>query len=176
MQDIKNFQLSQPTESQLERYTSNGEGVLFLTSENGLDWYESQKKFATDSLKFVYDSNETIVAASYDVSTLWPVDASIAEIAPEKVPANFDAGSRWKYTAGKIKKIPVDYQAQAEAEKKRLLAQASEAIAPLQDAEELGIASGEELAALVAWKNYRVLLARVVISNAPDIEWPIQPE
>lgn len=176
MQNIRNFQLSEPTESQIQLYTGNGEGVLFLTSEDGLDWYESQKKFAADSMKFVYDSNKTIVAASYDVSTLWPVDASVAEVKAEKVPAGFDPGGKWQFTGGRITEIPVDYAIQAEATKTRLMAQATAAIAPLQDAVELEIATEKEIDALSAWKKCRVLLSRIDTSAAPDINWPEVPE
>lgn len=175
MQNITNFQLSQPTESQIEQYAGNSDGILFLMSESGLDWYESQKKFAATSLKFVYDSNGLIIAASYDVSTLWPVEASVAEIKADKVPAGFDAAGKWQYINGKIKEIPVDYVVQAEATKARLIALAAETIAPLQDALDLGIATEDEAAALIAWKKYRVLLARVDTSSAPEVDWPEAP-
>ncbi|CAM6643993.1 phage tail protein [Escherichia coli] len=51
----------------------------------------------------------------------------------------------------------------------------SEHIAPLQDAVDLDIATEEETSLLAAWKTYRVLLNRVDISVAPDIEWPAVP-
>ncbi|WP_320728628.1 tail fiber assembly protein [Enterobacter ludwigii] len=64
---------------------------------------------------------------------------------------------------------------QAESVKTELLATASAAIAPLQDAEELEIATAEESEALKSWKKYRVMLNRVDTSKAPDIEWPEIP-
>jgi hypothetical protein len=69
----------------------------------------------------------------------------------------------------------VDYVAIAEIEKSQRLASATAAMAPLQDAVDLGIATDEETALLTAWKKYRVLLNRVDISKAPDIEWPEKP-
>ncbi|WGL97342.1 tail fiber assembly protein [Arsenophonus sp. aPb] len=65
----------------------------------------------------------------------------------------------------------------AEAENKRieLMQNASEVIAPLQDAIDLKIATEDEEQRLVAWKTYRILLNRVDISAAPDIEWPEVP-
>ncbi|MBG6242237.1 MAG: tail fiber assembly protein, partial [Candidatus Symbiopectobacterium sp. Dall1.0] len=57
-----------------------------------------------------------------------------------------------------------------------LMQKASAAIAPLQDAADLDMATEAESALLVAWKTYRVLLNRVDISTAPDIEWPEQPQ
>jgi len=55
-----------------------------------------------------------------------------------------------------------------------LMTQASEAIAPLQDAVELEIASDEEQSQLAAWKKYRVFLNRID-TEASDIIWPEKP-
>ncbi|MGA6578892.1 tail fiber assembly protein, partial [Providencia sp. NPDC089923] len=65
--------------------------------------------------------------------------------------------------------------AEAEIQKQSLQAEANNAIAPLQDAVDLGIATDEEKAKLTAWKKYRVLLNRVDIFLAPDIDWPQKP-
>ncbi|EQB1484573.1 tail fiber assembly protein [Enterobacter hormaechei] len=58
----------------------------------------------------------------------------------------------------------------------QLLSVAAQAIAPLQDAVDLSMASDEEAALLLEWKKFRVLLMRVDISLAPDIEWPAAPD
>ncbi|HHR6066242.1 TPA: tail fiber assembly protein [Providencia alcalifaciens] len=65
--------------------------------------------------------------------------------------------------------------AEAEQQKQPLLAEANNAIAPLQDAVDLDMATDEEVAQLTAWKKYRVLLNRIDTSLAPDIEWPEKP-
>lgn len=65
--------------------------------------------------------------------------------------------------------------AKAEAKKQALIAEAATAIAPLQDAVDLDMATPEEEALLKEWKKYRVLLNRVDISTAPDITWPVKP-
>ncbi|NHB98017.1 tail fiber assembly protein [Photorhabdus stackebrandtii] len=64
----------------------------------------------------------------------------------------------------------------AENKKQQLIIKASEQIAPLQDAVDLGMATKEEETVLLVWKKYRVMLNRVDISQAPDIEWPEQPK
>lgn len=64
---------------------------------------------------------------------------------------------------------------EANAEKNRLIQNANDTIAPLQDAVDLDMATGEEVLLLAAWKKYRVLLMRVDTSKAPDIEWPTTP-
>ena len=65
--------------------------------------------------------------------------------------------------------------AQAEREKASLLKQATNSIAPLQDASDLGIATDEEIKQLTDWKKYRVQLMRVDTSKAPAFEWPTYP-
>ena len=65
--------------------------------------------------------------------------------------------------------------AEAEQQKQSLLSEANSAIAPLQYAENLGIATTEESSSLVDWQKYSVYLNRVDTSVAPDIEWPKKP-
>lgn len=64
---------------------------------------------------------------------------------------------------------------EAEQQKQSLLSEASNILAPLQDAVDLDMATDEEKVQLTAWKKYRVLLNRVDTSTAPDIEWPLKP-
>ncbi|TKK23458.1 hypothetical protein EcCFBP13530_04700 [Enterobacter cancerogenus] len=56
-----------------------------------------------------------------------------------------------------------------------ILSVATQAMAPLQDAVDLGMATNAEAALLLERKKYRVLLNRIDTSNAPDIEWPASP-
>lgn len=65
--------------------------------------------------------------------------------------------------------------AEAEHKKQMLLSEANNAIAPLQDAADLDMATDEEKAQLTVWKKYRVLLNRVDTSTAPGIDWPEKP-
>ncbi|ADO10843.1 Tail fiber assembly protein from lambdoid prophage [Pantoea vagans C9-1] len=53
--------------------------------------------------------------------------------------------------------------------------EANRAIAPLQDAVDICIATDDEIARLAEWKRYRVELSRIDTSKAPDIEWPVKP-
>ena len=52
---------------------------------------------------------------------------------------------------------------------------AAAAIAPLQDAVEIGEATDSEKAQLTAWKKYRVQLNRIDPLTAPNIVWPLPP-
>lgn len=55
-----------------------------------------------------------------------------------------------------------------------LMATAAQAVAPLQDAVDLGVASQDEQARLLAWKTYRIALNRLDLSKQP-VSWPILP-
>ncbi|MEN4799530.1 tail fiber assembly protein [Pantoea agglomerans] len=65
---------------------------------------------------------------------------------------------------------------QAEDKRSRLRAEADSAIQPLQDANDLGIATDDEASQLIAWKKYRVMLMRVNTEDAENIIWPKKPE
>ncbi|EMA7647472.1 tail fiber assembly protein [Yersinia enterocolitica] len=52
---------------------------------------------------------------------------------------------------------------------------ASDKIATLEDAVSLDLATEQEVADLKAWKVYRVLLNRVDVTKAPNIDWPAIP-
>ncbi|MDE9496238.1 tail fiber assembly protein, partial [Xenorhabdus bovienii] len=64
----------------------------------------------------------------------------------------------------------------AEREKQRLMNEARDKIAPLQDAVDLEMATDTEKAGLTEWRKYRVLLNRVDCTTAPDVQWPEQPK
>jgi hypothetical protein len=168
---LKNFQIYKST-------LHSGSSVLFLKDESGLDWYESQAGFSEETLKFVYDSNGIIISFDYDVSKLWPVGHSVAEISASEVPAGLDISGGWVFD-GKVITTRVyssaEYVSQAEAERESSMALAAAAIAPLQDAVDIGDATDEERASLQGWKKYRVALNRLDLTAAPDIEWPEIP-
>jgi len=168
---LKNFQIYKST-------LHSGSSVLFLKDESGLDWYESQAGFSEETLKFVYDSNGIIISFDYDVSKLWPVGHSVAEISASEVPAGLDISGGWVFD-GKVITTRVyssaEYVSQAEAERESSMALAAAAIAPLQDAVDIGDATDEERASLQGWKKYRVALNRLDLTAAPAIEWPEIP-
>lgn len=81
-------------------------------------------------------------------------------------------GERWVTDVAAQKAAEI---AQANATKAALITNASEEIAPLQDAVDLDMATGDEKARFDAWRKYRVLLTRVDTSSAPAIIWPEEP-
>jgi hypothetical protein len=61
------------------------------------------------------------------------------------------------------------------AQRTTMMQSAAQAIAPLQDAADLGIASASEQSSLAAWKQYRVSLSRVDLTQ-PHPAWPTAPQ
>ncbi|QXG55972.1 tail fiber assembly protein [Pantoea jilinensis] len=113
-----------------------------------------------------------------------PEDA--IEITDEEWGALLDGQSKGRLISSDKKGRPIlkDYPAptaeqlavMAASEKAKLLALATIAIDPLQDAADLEIATDKEAASLKAWNTYRVMVNRIDTSKAPNIEWPKAPE
>lgn len=173
MMRFTNFKLYTPENPDIPNLN-----IGYLISDEGTDWYECQSSFSEKTLKIVFDQHGLIRSYSKDISMLWPVGLSVTEIASEAVPTNLDITGNWMFDGEKI--IPhqpskEELMAEAEKKKTRLINEVSKSIAPLQDAVDLGIATDKEKESLEQWKKYRVLLNRVDISTAPDIEWPVEP-
>lgn len=92
----------------------------------------------------------------------------VVSVAPEGHFVKWD-GTKWIHDANAENEHLLML---AEQEKINLLAVATSAIAPLQDAVDLDMATKVETALLLEWKKYRVLLNRVDISKP---EWPTTP-
>lgn len=67
---------------------------------------------------------------------------------------------------------------QALMQRDSLLAVAALRIAPLQDAVDLDVETGDEVAMLTEWKQYRVDLNRIEQQAGfpADIDWPVAPQ
>ena len=82
-------------------------------------------------------------------------------------------GKKWQLDKNKQHQSQVN---QATAEKNQLIAEATSQINYLQDAVDSQIASEQEIQLLAEWKKYRVLLNRIDVQQAPNIDWPKQPK
>jgi hypothetical protein len=177
MNNIKNFKRYYPTHAEKIALSLPVTDAIFLISEEGQDWYACQKIFQPETMKVVYEANGVIRSMSQDVSTLYPEGCSVAEVS--KWPQEATANRTWCFIDGQV--VPRIYTAdelkeQATHKRDYLLEQAAKIIAPLQDAVDLDIVSDAEKASLLAWKKYRVLLNRVDVSQASDIDWPEAPQ
>ncbi|TNH44086.1 tail fiber assembly protein [Photorhabdus luminescens] len=85
-------------------------------------------------------------------------------------------GEKWVISESDKIKLRREQQQQAEHKKQQLMLTASKQIAPLQDAVDIGMAIEAEKSALLEWKKYRVLLTRVDVDQAPNVEWPEVPK
>ena len=92
---IKKFTLYSPENADVP-------GAMYLKSEDGRDWYESQSLFSADTLKVAYDSNGIICGISKDVSVMWPVNMSVAEVPDSEENRKADSSGRWKFDGERI--------------------------------------------------------------------------
>lgn len=121
--------------------------------------------------------------ASYDEAGSWPNDAVV--VSENDYRALFEGQAKGKIITPNKDGYPVlvdpppptaeQLKRAIEQKKQELMREAGSCIAPFQDALDLDMATEAEKAALRAWKKYRVLLNRVDISTAPDIDWPELP-
>ncbi|MHC9396034.1 tail fiber assembly protein [Serratia ureilytica] len=121
--------------------------------------------------------------ASYEENGNWPAD--VKPVSEEVWQAYCGQGPAGKVRGADRKGLPcwVDAPpptkstlvAAAERKKAELLDVAGKAIAPLQDADDLAIATEEEAAQLRLWKTYRVQLNRINPQDAPETDWPLPP-
>ncbi|SQA80867.1 phage tail fiber assembly protein [Citrobacter freundii] len=82
---LKNFTEYTPVSK--ENAELNAEfSVLFLRSQDGVDWYDAQARFEPDTMKIVYDNSNVIVGYSTDVSTLVPYGCSVVEMSLSMIP------------------------------------------------------------------------------------------
>ena len=89
--------------------------------------------------------------------------------------SEFDSwdGKKWQLDVNKQHQYEVN---QASTKKNQLIAEATSQISYLQDAIDADIATDAEKSLFAALKKYRVLLNRIDVNQAPDIEWPIKSE
>lgn len=182
MQNIKNFKSYIPAEDKQDLLNL---GVNFLSSEDGKDWYDSQKDFKEKTLKITYDPvSKVIISASYDVSSLFPENLSVAEVedTPKGFPTSvpFDSFvydekkgkiSSRSYTSDELKE-------QASSKKRYLIAEAMTLINPLKFAVDLSIATDEEKSKLETLQKYVVDLNRIEQQDSypKKINWPEIPK
>ncbi|MDM3277900.1 tail fiber assembly protein [Citrobacter sp. Ce104] len=169
MQHIKNFMLGSPRSPNEIKMAENG--VLFLFSESGQEWYESQKLFSDSTIKFAYDTAGAICCISHDISSIWPYNLSVVELPATEANLRVTLGDDWFYKDGKLQQIR-DYLAQAEAERDRRMAEITARIDWLEAAQKDGDISAEEETELAALRASRTKLRRLDLSSAPDINWP----
>ncbi|END2163767.1 TPA: tail fiber assembly protein [Escherichia coli] len=180
MNNFKNFTSYTPGEDKRELIDA---GVLFLQDENGNDWYECQKQLSENTVKVVYDSNNIIVSISNDVSTLWPVEASVAET--ESLPDGVDINGNWIFDGQNVverTQSADELKALAESRRESLLNSARQQLVISQTKLLRGrVLSDAEQTALDAWLDYIDELNALDFTDIADkadfdaVAWPETP-
>ncbi|MCH4655008.1 tail fiber assembly protein [Escherichia coli] len=163
-----------------------GKGDGFIPANTGLPAYSTNIappsakagfvavfNFESEKWSLVEDHRGKIV---YDIQTgkattidqLGKLPDDVVSVSPEGHFVKWD-GAKWVHDTDAENEHLLML---AEQEKINLLAVATSAIAPLQDAVDLDMATEVETALLLEWKKYRVLLNRVDTSKP---EWPTPP-
>ncbi|VGC79033.1 phage tail fiber assembly protein [Klebsiella pneumoniae] len=152
-----------PAFSCTEEPPVQGEYQVAVRSEDNSSWS------VTDDYRgiTVYDI-QTLV--SHVITEPGPIPDTVTRTAPSTPYDKWD-GSAWVTDADAQHVADV---ANADIQKKELIAQASAGISILQDAMTLGMATDEEKSRLTSLQAYRVRLNRVDTSLAPNIIWPIE--
>ncbi|TXE36452.1 tail fiber assembly protein [Serratia marcescens] len=171
MKLLKNLKQYTPDEPAL------GGAVAYLCDEDGNDWYEQQKEFSPDTVKIAYDSDGIIWAVSRDVSMLWPVNLSVAEIAEEKIPGELTDVGLWAFDGKSI--TPRKYSESeriklVEEKKKQLLADANQKTQAWQTQLMLGMISDADKKLLITWMEYVQKIQ--ALDGNEVVKWPEPPK
>lgn len=148
-------------------------------TDDGQDWYGTVlKELDNGLLKIAFESDNIIRTCGYDATGLYPENRSVTSIEDKDIPKGFAANGEWMFDGEKIVPRVIPHEesvAKATGLKAYYLGVATDAINPLQDAADLGIATDEEKRLLPLWKKYRIDVNRVDLSKAPEITWPANP-
>ncbi len=118
----------------------------------------------------------TVTREASTVTAMGELPEEVTLLAPA---TKFDTWNGKEWVTDKAAQHTAELQEAQEEAKQELasrLTVANARIQPLQDAVDLDMATEAEKARLITWKKYRVLLNRIDVSKAPDIEWPEAPD
>ena len=155
--------------------TIAAQGGIYLISDGGDDWYESQQLFSPDTWKVVFDEQGNVTSVSKDVSLLYPINLSVAEV--NELPEGFKLGDEWIFDGVCVKEKPLskeDIINQVNDKKAELLKEANEAISIWQTELQLGIISDSDKKKLIQWLGY-IKEINAIDVNANPILWPEKP-
>lgn len=182
-QTIKVYNLSSDTNEFI------GEGDAYIPPHTGLPANsttiappETKKGFATifnaevNEWSYVEDHREETVYDIRDgrpvfITELGPLPDSLTTIEPCGEFQLWD-GSKWVKDDNAERDALIN---EAASTKNELMMEANTRITPLQYSVDVDMATQNEKEELLLWKKYMVLLNRVDVSVAPNIEWPDKP-
>ena len=150
------------------------------------DAYLEAPKSVTDNQAIIHNGQQWIYPKDLRGTKIYSIETGAETTLQEvgeipdgftelKPASEFDSwdGKKWQFDKNKKHKYEVN---QALTKKNQFFAEAASQLSYLQDAVDSQIASEQEAQLLVEWKKYRVLVNRIDIELAPNIEWPNQPK
>ncbi len=178
MLHLKNITAGNPKTAEQYQLTKQY-GVTWLFSEDGKNWYEEQKNFASDTIKMVYSGDGRVVWGGKDVTGIEPCNASVIEVPDITANRRITAPGYWFY---RNDEFVFDYKLKAEDERDALLKQVSIMTSEWEKDLLLGLISDEDREKLKAYRIYAKSLQAMDFSPITDktsynaIEWPVSPE
>ncbi|HAW2021069.1 TPA: tail fiber assembly protein [Escherichia coli] len=178
MLHLKNITAGNPKTAEQYQMTKHY-GVTWLFSEDGKNWYEELKNFASDTIKMVYTGEGRVVWVGKDVTGIEPRNASIIEVPDITANRRITVPGYWFF---RNDGFVFDYKLKAEDERDARLKQVSITTGEWEKDLLLGLISDEDKEKLKAYRIYAKSLQAMDFSTITDktsynaIEWPVSPE
>ena len=178
MLHLKNITAGNPKTAEQYQMTKR-HSIVWLFSEDGKNWYEEQKNFASDTIKVAYNERGRVVWIGKDVTGIEPTNVSIIELPDITTNRRITAPGYWFY---RNDEFVFDYKLKAEDERDALLKQVSIMTSEWEKDLLLGLISDEDREKLKAYSIYAKSLQAMDFSPIADktsynaIEWPVSPE
>ena len=178
MLHLKNITAGNPKTAEQYQMTKR-HSIVWLFSEDGKNWYEEQKNFASDTIKVAYNERGRVVWIGKDVTGIEPTNVSIIELPDITTNRRITAPGYWFY---RNDEFVFDYKLKAEDERDALLKQASIMTSEWEKDLLLGLISDEDRERLKAYRIYAKSLQAMDFNIITDktsynaIEWPVSPE
>ena len=178
MLHLKNITAGNPKTAEQYQMTKR-HSIVWLFSEDGKNWYEEQKNFASDTIKVAYNERGRVVWVGKDVTGIEPTNVSIIELPDITTNRRITAPGYWFY---RNDEFVFDYKLKAEDERDALLKQISIMTSDWEKDLLLGLISDEDREKLKAYRIYAKSLQAMDFSPITDkasynaIEWPASPE
>ncbi|ELS8139275.1 TPA: tail fiber assembly protein [Escherichia coli] len=178
MLHLKNITAGNPKTAEQYQMTKR-HSIVWLFSEDGKNWYEEQKNFASDTIKVAYNKRGRVVWIGKDVTGIEPTNVSIIELPDITTNRRITAPGYWFY---RNDEFVFDYKLKAEDERDALLKQVSIMTSEWEKDLLLGLISDEDREKLKAYRIYAKSLQAMDFSTIADktsynaIEWPVSPE
>ena len=178
MLHLKNITAGNPKTAEQYQMTKR-HSIVWLFSEDGKNWYEEQKNFASDTIKVAYNERGRVVWIGKDVTGIEPTNVSIIELPDITTNRRITAPGYWFY---RNDEFVFDYKLKAEDERDARLKQVSIMTSEWEKDLLLGLISDEDREKLKAYRIYAKSLQAMDFNIITDktsynaIEWPVYPE